>query len=1429
HVDEPSPHVDWSEGAVSLLAEQRDWPETGRPRRAAVSSFGFSGTNAHAIIEQAPEPEPVEAREQAPTEVLPYVLSAKTPDALRDQAARLHSHIEEAGDVSAAVALSLATQRTAFEHRASVVASDRDELLRGLAALQAGGPAPSVTRDTVSSGKFAFLFTGQGSQRLGMGRELYAAYPVFAQALDAVGERLGLAVLFGDEAELLDRTEFAQPALFAIEVALFRLLESWGVKPDFLSGHSIGEIAAAHVAGVLSLEDACTLVAARGRLMQALPTGGVMIAVQASEDEVLPLLNERVSIAAVNGPQAVVIAGDEDAAVTIVEAFAGRKSKRLAVSHAFHSPHMDGMLDAFREVVSGLTFAAPRIPVVSNLTGAVVTDEMASADFWVRHVRDAVRFLDGVRALEAAGVTAYLELGPDGVLSAMAQECVTGGGAAFVPVLRSARPEAETVTTALAQAHNRGIAVDWQAYFARMGAEPVDLPTYAFQRQRYWLEAPEHAVTGDVTSAGLGATDHPMLGAALALADADGLVFTGRLSLRSHPWLADHVVFGSVLLPGTAFVELALHAGERVGCPGLAELTLAAPLVLPESGAVQVQVVVGEVDGSGGRPVAVYSRPDDADVPWVRHAVGVLTDDVRPGAADLSVWPPSGASAVEVDAAYEALDAAGLVYGPLFRGLRAAWRRGDELFAEVAVPEEAQRDADTFGVHPALLDAVLHSLALGGVLAGSDEGARLPFAWSGVRLHAAGASSVRVRVASAGDGAVSLELADPTGAPVVSVESLALRAVSPDQIDAAHDNRRQDSLFELDWTALPPASDTRQQTVLWLGSAGLAALAGDGQAVPEAVVVPLDRDASDDLPGAVHAESGRVLGLVQEWLEDERFAASRLVFLTRGAVAAVPGDEVADLVHAPVWGLVRSAQSENPGRFGLIDLDGEIDADTVTAALRSGEPEVAVRAGTFLVPRLVRAVAKAGPLVLEGTVLVTGASGELGGLFARHLVSEYGVRDLLLVSRRGADAPGAAELTAELAGLGASVSWAACDVADRDALAGVLDAIPAERPLSAVVHTAGVLDDGVVGSLTAERLSAVLRPKVDAAWNLHELTRDMDLSAFVLFSSAAGVFGNAGQANYAAANSFLDALAVHRRSQGLAATSLAWGLWDGGMAGVASRSGRGAVNALSEQEGLALFDTAAASPTAVLVPLKLDLAALRSQVSGGGMLPPLLSGLVRVPARRAAKAGIGSVAESLAGLPAAEQEAHVLELVRSEVAAVLGHAGPEGVAPDRSFRELGFDSLTAVELRNRLAAAIGQRLPATLVFDYPTAALLAGYVRGELVGTEAVVTAAVPVALRDDESIAIVGLGCRYPGGVESPEDLWRLVLEGRDAISGFPEDRGWDVEALFDADPDQQGTSYAREGGFVRDAGHFDPAFFGISPREAVAMDPQQRLLLET
>ncbi|GGO37823.1 type I polyketide synthase [Streptomyces lasiicapitis] len=1389
HVDEPSTHVDWSAGAVELLAEARDWPEATRPRRAGVSSFGVSGTNAHVIVEQAPVPEPAQkAKTDVLSSAMPWLVSGRSAEALRAQADRLREHLVTHTDTDPVnVGWSLLSGRSPLDHRAVVLGRGQGQFLSGLEAL-ASGSGSGVVSGSVVEGRLGVVFTGQGSQRLGMGRELYETFPVFADALDEVCAHLdGLLdrplkdVMFGTDAGVLEQTGYAQPALFAVEVALYRLAESFGVRPEIVGGHSIGELTAAYVAGVWSLEDAAQLVAARGQLMQALPEGGAMLAVQAAEADVLPLLvgmEDRAGVAAVNGPAQVVLSGDRAVLEGLEEILRGqgRKVRWLKVSHAFHSPLMDPVLDDFRRVAESLTYGEPVLPVVSNLTGKLATaDELKDPDYWVRHVREAVRFHDGLTTLTTQGVSTLLELGPDSVLTAMTHDTVTdpAAQAGLIAALRKDRSEPDTFLTALAHAHVRGVEVDWAPLYAPAEARRrVDLPTYAFQRSRYWPRAASGAAgaVGDMSATGLASAEHPLLGAAVPLADADGYLFTGRLSVATHPWLADHAVAGRVLLPGTAFVELAIRAGDEVGCGVLEELTLAAPLVLPERGGVQLQLSVGAADEDGRRSLALHSREERGergdhagDGGWTAHASGVLSDAASAADFRLAEWPPRAAAEVDVEGLYRHLTELGFAYGEAFQGLRGAWRRGDEVFAEVALPEEQHENAESFRLHPALLDAALHVLGLGvlrgdaAAEGGAADGARLPFAWSGVSLHATGASALRVRLAPAGNDAVSLTVADGLGEPVATVDSLVFRPVEVEQLRSGG---LGDSMFHVEWRRQSPSHTAAEQVPLAvLGDAGpvpgartfadLAALGAAveaGEEAPATVVWSAERAQAYDVAGlarpeSVHAALAETLAVAQGWLADERFADARLAVVTRGAVAT--GAAAADPLGAAVWGLVRSARTEHPGRFVLVDAEageGPLAESEFARALASGEPEVALRDGAVWVPRLSRVAAAAAESEPEvpwgsGTVLVTGAFGGLGRVVVRHLAERHGVRDLLLVSRRGLEADGAAELQAELAQVGTKATVAACDVADREALAGLLDEKGAE--LSAVVHVAGVLDDGVVTSLTPERLATVLRPKVDAALNLHELTAGLDLSAFVLFSSASGVFGGAGQANYAAANAYLDALAVHRRTQGLPATSLAWGLWaaqDSDMTGALGgadldRMARGGVAALSTEEGLALLDAAvtaahltAPDAPAALVPVHLDTATLRAGAGAGGTdaeaVPALLRGLVRTPLRRSA-AGAATAASAvsseaalltqLAGLDAAERDKVLTELVCTHVAAVLGYESAAAVEAHRAFRELGFDSLTAVELRNAVNGATGLRLPATLIFDYPNPAALAAH------------------------------------------------------------------------------------------------------------------------
>nr|WP_241718348.1 type I polyketide synthase [Streptomyces sp. CNQ085] len=1311
YADPPSSRIDWSSGALSLLTETTEWPETGRSPRIAVSAFGISGTNAHVVLEGAPEREP-ETPVLTPA-VDPWPVSARTEEALHAQVAALTAWARGRDPLDVGRSLSA---RSHFAHRAVLLADG--ETVHGTA----------TERGT------ALAFSGQGTQRPGMGRDLYDRFPVFADAFDEVLTHLppGLRdIVWGDDPEALRRTENAQPALFALQVALHRLVASLGVTPRYVTGHSVGEIAAAHVAGILTLDDACALVTARARLMGELPPGGVMVAVTATEDEVRPLLTDEVAIGAVNGPSAVVLSGAESAVETVLGRLGDRQTRRLEVSHAFHSPLMDPMLDDFRTVTATLTHHRPRIPFVSAVTGAPAGDELASPEYWVRHLTDTVRFADAVRTLARTGAGAFLEIGPDGGLTSLVADLAPETAVA-VPLLRRDRPEEAVVVSALAALHVQGVTVDWTALYADTGARRLpDLPTYPFQRRRLWPTASLRSA--DATGLGLAATDHPLLGAALPVAGAGELVLTGTVSRTLHPWLDGSAVDGAVRLPAAALMEAAVRAGDRVDTPHVADLTLTEPVLVPDQGALQLQFRVGALDDDGARPVWCHTRPaHEPDAEWTEHAHGRLTpeqpapDSTRFAAGQ---WPPPDASELAVDDLYERLADAGVEHGPAARALRAAWRHGDHLYAEVALPKEAGEHAG-FALHPVLLDAALHAAHLVTGAEETDPERLLTVRWSEVSLHAVSATELRIRLTGSGDTR-ELAAADPSGAPVLTARAVVLRPAERRADAPAAGPDLRTSLFHLDWEERPvPAAPA--EPVPWyvlgpddtgpavaLGSLAvpvksLAELREGDDAQVRTIAVPL-AGRLDDAVGAVHNLTHRALTLMQEFLAEDRFARTRLVFVTRGAVAP-HGAEITDPAAAAVWGLVRSAQMEHPGRFLLVDVDGGASSTAVLPALPdTDEEQFMVRDGCVCVARLARvpdaaATPGAGPARwrADGTVLITGGTGGLARILARHLVTAHGIRHLLLAGRRGPDAPGAAQLRTELEAHGARVTLAAVDIGDPEDVAALIAGVPAEHPLTAVVHTAGVLDDGVLDALTPDRFDAVLRPKADAAWHLHRATLDLDLDAFVTYSSTAGVVGSPGQANYAAANAFLDALAQHRAATGRPGHSLAWGPWayaSGMTSGLSEdhirRMNRSGTPPLAPELGLALFDAATARDDARPVLMR-TAARTGAALPFAGPVPPVLRGLIGGRRTAVGRNRAAELTARLDGLRPQDRARHLTDLVCAEAASVLGHDTPEQIGVEEEFSRLGFDSLTSVEMRNRLAAVTGLRMPAALVFDHPT-------------------------------------------------------------------------------------------------------------------------------
>ena len=1372
HVDRPSRNVDWDSGAIDLLTEAEPWPRNGHPRRAGISSFGVSGTNAHVIIEEAPAGDADGAAEEPPAAertpplagAVPLLLSAKSAAALGEAARNLAARIEaEPGLDPLDVAYSLATTRPRFGSRAAVVGADREQLRERLVVLADGGEADGIARGIArGDARPVFLFAGFGSQWEGMAVELLESSPFFAAQLRQCDEALSPYLEWSVEGVLrgaagepaLSVPEIATQVLFAVAVSLARLWISCGVEPAAVVGQSQGEVFAAHIAGGLSLEDAARIVALRTRALRRLVGAGAMASVGLSAAALEPRLERfggRVEIASVNGPASTVVSGEVEPLEQLLAECVADGVRARKVPGAVAASHSVQIEQLREELLEGLAPIAPRsgeIAFHSTVTGGLLDTAELDAEYWYRNARQAVLFEPVVRGLLDAGCGALLEISPHPVLGFGLREIIESSdagpdSAAVLSTLRRDQGGPQRFALSLAQAWASGVEVDWESFFAGSGAARVKLPTYPFQRRRHWLDGA--AATGDVGGVGLEDPEHPLLAAAIDSPAGGELQLSGRIAPGGPAWLTDHTVLGDVVLSAGAQVELALTAARIAGAAAIEELELEAPLLLPDAGGVQLRVCVGEPLADGRREIGIHSRaqgePGSPQAePWVRHAAGTLAagaEAARAAGAGQTAfaaepWPPPGAEELDPELAYDRLAEAGVEHGPASRCLRRAWRVGEDVLAEVALGEGEDPDASRFGVHPALLEAAAQVAPQ--LLVDSGGETSLPWRWRGIAAGERATTTMRVRIGAAPEG-LSLYACDEEGEAVLAVESLASRPLEPAQIAAA---RRQRSLYRPEWEAVgeaPPLSSD----VAVLGEVDLPGLEaerypdlaalreaiGAGATVPSVVLAEprIEREEGEGLAAATRAGAVSALALAQAWTTAEGLGGARLTLLTRRAAAVAAGEDP-DLLAAPLWGLFHTAANEHRGRFALLDRDdGEVAPATLARALAAGagEPQLAIREGELLAPRLVRSRPgdheATAPLDPAKTVLITGGLSGIGAAVARHLAAEHGARRLLLVSRRGAETEGAAELVAELAGLGAEATVAACDVSDRAQLQALLEAIPSAHPLGAVIHSAAVLDNGVIEALDPERLDRVMRPKVDAAWNLHELTSDLDLSQFLLFSSVAGLLGGHAQANYAAANAFLDALAAHRRAHGLPATSMAWGGWAQDTSLIDSlpdvdrlRLERSGFTPMSPAQGLELFDAARAASAPLLAPVGLSVAALRDQAAAG-MLPAVLRNLVRSPG---GESGEVALSRRLQGLPDEQRRAAVLDLVRGQAAIVLGHAAAAEVDPDLVLQELGLDSLGIVELRNRIAAAAGVQVPILTLTDRPTLTAIASFVLGQL-------------------------------------------------------------------------------------------------------------------
>ncbi|KAI0158391.1 beta-ketoacyl synthase [Pestalotiopsis sp. NC0098] len=1318
HIREPSRHIEWDKCGVELLDKAKQWPSVNRARRAAVSSFGIGGTNAHVILEQ---PEPIEQDVSLPKNrsiAFPWIISGADENALRAQAQSLlkawQGKLGKQDPVD--IAFSLATARSSLKHRAVVTCTLGDtfgeQIETALAAIAEDEPHPDIvtghTNTTGNKPRLACLFSGQGSRMPDTSAitELSNVFPVFSRAFKAACEEVNqhlkspLQDAISDES-LLEQTDFAQPALFVFQVAMYRLFESFDILPDVVSGHSLGEIAAAHISGALSLRDAAVIITARSRLMAALDPNGGMVSISATKEEVsqeLSRLGSTATIAAVNSEKSIVVSGTREAINAVADKFSelGRRNTVLRnVNHGFHSPMMNDILPHLESALTSRIEAGKSvIPLISTVTGKRIdAAQLGSSSHWTRHVSEPVLFADAVKELQSnERVLVFVEVGPSAILSP------------HVPGTVATHGTVGKLLNTLGQLWSRGVPVNWQAVFGGVGANLVDLPVYAFQRRKYWLpyrtllpaEALGSATLRQAQVVGASSLDHGVLLSSTAIAGTGDIICSGFISTSRQPWLRDHVISGQSLVPATAFAEMALRAARQGIAPDsetavLDELVVLAPLALSledeEEQEYEVQVIVRELedDGATRKSVDVYSRQHDMATrhDWIQHATGTVKLILLPQKDSLTNGTHAETdSEVDIDKAYTVLSEYGINYGPIFQGVQATWRQNDELLVQIHPPE-----ASSFILHPALLDAALHAPILAAPEKISSGQIRLPFSFKNVQVFPAASSTsgpMLARIRDLDEERFSVVLTNKlTGVPVAEISEVTLRAVQPPVVEG--------NLYRLKWTELKSGSTTR------IGDADqIFAIQGKRNV------------AAAQVPTAAHNAVADALRAVQQWRASKTSSVkSRLIFVTEQASL----HPQVNVIDAAVWGFVRSAQAEFGGEnIILIDLDGSAEShEALSGAFTCGQEVVALEKGKIMVPTLskdppVPTTFASTTLDVSGTVLITGGTGGLGAILCRHLVRTHGAGNLLLTSRSGMEAAGARALLDELSSQNrAVVRIEACDVSDRQQLAALLQGNQGHPPITAIIHCAGVVDDGVLGSQTTARVSRVLRPKVDAAWNLHQLAPDTTRS-FVLYSSFVGVIGNEGQAAYTAGNAFLNALARLRVSQGLPGLSLAWGPWanDIGMAAgdklVIPNLRIASAHPVVDQQGLHLFDRALQTSEPVLVPLLLR---------GPFPMVPSDTASKKTPANGRAKT-VAAWRRKLAAVAPESRQDTLLGLVRDEIAAVLGYQGQE--LPDGPLSDLGFDSFTSVTVSNRFRVLTGFRdLAVTLALDYDTPQALAQY------------------------------------------------------------------------------------------------------------------------